>query len=64
MTGLMDPTATKLPLVSRKDRPRVSGRARLSLAERQLDNKETEGLVCLTCLKRFSNCQNLRRHLR
>ena len=37
---------------------------KLSLAERQLDNNETEGLVCLTCLKRFSNCQNLRRHLR
>ena len=39
-------------------------RERLSLAEKQLDNNETEGLVCLTCLKRFSNCQNLRRHLR
>ena len=37
---------------------------KLSLAERQLDNNETEGLVCMTCLKRFSNCQNLRRHLR
>ena len=37
---------------------------RFSLAEKQLDNNETEGLVCLTCLKRFSNCQNLRRHLR
>lgn len=37
---------------------------KLSLAEKQLDNNETESLVCLTCLKRFSNCQNLRRHLR
>ena len=37
---------------------------KLSLAEKQLDNNETQGLVCLTCLKRFSNCQNLRRHLR
>ena len=47
---------SKLNLVTLKDR--------LSLAEKQLDNNETEGLVCLTCLKRFSNCQNLRRHLR
>ncbi len=37
---------------------------RLSLAEKQLDNNETENLLCQTCLKRFSNCQNLRRHLR
>jgi len=37
---------------------------RLSLAEKQLDNNETENLICQTCLKRFSNCQNLRRHLR
>ena len=37
---------------------------RLSLAEKQLDNNDTESLVCMTCLKRFSNCQNLRRHLR
>ena len=42
----------------------VSLKDRLSLAEKQLDNNETEGLICLTCLKRFSNCQNLRRHLR
>ncbi|XP_059093245.1 zinc finger and BTB domain-containing protein 41-like [Tigriopus californicus] len=42
----------------------VSKHDRLSLAEKQLDNNETEGLICLTCLKRFSNCQNLRRHLR
>ncbi|QQP56488.1 Zinc finger protein 234like, partial [Caligus rogercresseyi] len=42
----------------------VSLKDRLSLAEKQLDNNETEDLVCLTCLKRFSNCQNLRRHLR
>jgi uncharacterized Zn-finger protein len=46
------------------NRPRVSQKDRLSLAEKQLDNNETEGLICLTCLKRFSNCQNLRRHLR
>ena len=37
---------------------------RLSLAEKQLDNNDTESLLCMTCLKRFSNCQNLRRHLR
>ncbi len=37
---------------------------KLSLAEKQLDDNETEGLMCLTCLKRFSNCQNLRRHLK
>ena len=37
---------------------------RLSLAERQLDNNDTNNLSCLTCLKRFANCQNLRRHLR
>ena len=37
---------------------------RLSLAEKQLDNNDTDSLVCMTCLKRFSNCQNLRRHLR
>jgi uncharacterized Zn-finger protein len=42
----------------------VSLKDRLSLAEKQLDNNETEGLICMTCLKRFSNCQNLRRHLR
>ena len=42
----------------------VTLKDRLSLAEKQLDNNETEGLICLTCLKRFSNCQNLRRHLR
>ena len=42
----------------------VTAKDRLSLAEKQLDNNETEGLICLTCLKRFSNCQNLRRHLR
>ena len=42
----------------------ISRKDRLSLAEKQLDNNETEGLICLTCLKRFSNCQNLRRHLR
>ena len=37
---------------------------KLSLAEKQLDNNDTGSLVCMTCLKRFSNCQNLRRHLR
>ena len=42
----------------------ITAKDRLSLAEKQLDNNETEGLICLTCLKRFSNCQNLRRHLR
>ncbi|CAB4069564.1 unnamed protein product [Lepeophtheirus salmonis] len=35
-----------------------------SRKKKQLDNNETEDLICLTCLKRFSNCQNLRRHLR
>jgi hypothetical protein len=47
-----------------KRRHAVTAKDRLSLAEKQLDNNETEGLICLTCLKRFSNCQNLRRHLR
>ena len=54
----------KSGLPHKKRTPLVSVKDRLSLAEKQLDNNETEGLICLTCLKRFSNCQNLRRHLR
>jgi len=38
-------------------------KTRQTLAEEQLENNKGE-LVCLTCLKRFSNVQNLRRHLR
>lgn len=37
---------------------------RQSLAEDQLENNRRGELVCLTCLKKFSNIQNLRRHLR
>ena len=40
---------------------RITKKDRLSLAEKQLDSNETQDLICLTCLKRFSNCQNLRR---
>ena len=42
---------------------RLLARTRLSLAEQQLESGRQE-LVCLTCLRRFSNMQNLRRHLR
>ena len=42
----------------------ILARTRLSLAEKQLDGSDSEDLVCLTCLKKFSNIQNLRRHLR
>ena len=68
-TGFWSVRAKRQPDVSTEtatDRPSPSAlaRSRLSLAERQLDNNETEELMCLTCLKKFSNCQNLRRHLR
>ena len=46
--------------VSRK----MFAKTRQSLAEEQLENNSKGELVCLTCLKRFSNIQNLRRHLR
>ena len=45
-----------------KPSPLSLAKSRLSLAEKQLDSNETEELMCLTCLKKFSNCQNLRRH--
>ena len=35
-------------------------KTRMTLAENQLENNEQGDLVCLTCLKRFSNVQNLR----
>jgi uncharacterized Zn-finger protein len=43
---------------------RLLARTRLSLAAQQLESGRQEQLVCLTCLRRFSNMQNLRRHLR
>jgi len=39
-------------------------KTRQNLAEEQLENNSKGQLVCLTCLKRFSNIQNLKRHLR
>merc|ERR1719427_2345700 len=39
-------------------------KTRQTLAEEQLVNNNKGELVCLTCLRRFSNIQNLRRHLR
>ena len=39
-------------------------KTRQTLAEEQLENNSKGELVCLTCLQRFSNIQNLRRHLR
>ena len=48
----------------RREMKTILARTRLSLAEKQLDTGEAEDLVCLTCLKKFSNIQNLRRHLR
>ena len=57
-------TSRPKKVASKKRTVSITVRDRLSLAEKQLDNNETEGLICLTCLKRFSNCQNLRRHLR
>ena len=42
--------------VSRKQRAKT----RHSLAEDQLENNRKGELVCLTCLKKFSNIQNLR----
>merc|ERR1712142_1056069 len=43
----------------------ILARTRLTLAEKQLDTRgEADDLVCLTCLRKFSNVQNLRRHLR
>ena len=35
-------------------------RTRQSLAEDQLENNKKGDLVCLTCLKKFANIQNLR----
>ena len=43
---------------------RQCAKTRTTLAENQLENNERGELVCLTCLKQFSNVQNLRRHLR
>jgi len=43
---------------------KLFAKTRQTLAEEQLDNNSKGELVCLTCLKRFSNIQNLRRHLR
>ena len=43
---------------------RQCAKTRTTLAENQLENNEKGELVCLTCLKQFSNVQNLRRHLR
>lgn len=48
----------------RREMKTILARTRLSLAEKQLDTGDSEDLVCLTCLKKFSNIQNLRRHLR
>ena len=42
--------------VSRKQ----CAKTRQSLAEDQLENNRKGELVCLTCLKKFSNIQNLR----
>ena len=42
--------------VSRKQ----CAKTRHSLAEDQLENNRKGELVCLTCLKKFSNIQNLR----
>ena len=39
---------------------RQCAKTRLSLAEDQLENNRKGELVCLTCLKKFSNIQNLR----
>ena len=43
---------------------KLFAKTRQTLAEEQLENNDKGELVCLTCLKRFSNIQNLRRHLR
>eukprot|EP00090_Calanus_glacialis_P040307 TRINITY_DN7025_c0_g1_i2.p1 TRINITY_DN7025_c0_g1~~TRINITY_DN7025_c0_g1_i2.p1 ORF type:complete len:631 (+),score=152.48 TRINITY_DN7025_c0_g1_i2:29-1921(+) len=43
---------------------KLFAKTRQTLAEEQLENNSKGELVCLTCLKRFSNIQNLRRHLR
>ena len=61
---LKNRTKPQIDIQEKRSTHSVSLKDRLSLAEKQLDNNETEGLICLTCLKRFSNCQNLRRHLR
>jgi len=47
-----------------RDSLKLCSKTRLSLAENQLDNNQKGQLTCLTCLKQFSNIQNLRRHLR
>ena len=39
---------------------RQCAKTRQSLAEDQLENNRKGELVCLTCLKKFSNIQNLR----
>ena len=39
---------------------RLCSETRISLAEDQLENNKKGQLVCLTCLKPFSNIQNLR----
>ena len=39
-------------------------KTRNALAEEQLENNSKGELACLTCLKTFSNIQNLRRHLK
>merc|ERR1719186_524890 len=43
---------------------KMFAKTRQSLAEEQLENNSKGELVCLTCHNRFSNIQNLRRHLR
>ena len=48
----------------RREMRTLLAKTRLSLAEKQLDSCDSDDLVCLTCLKKFSNIQNLRRHLR
>ena len=48
----------------RREMRTLLAKTRLSLAEKQLDGGDSDDLVCLTCLKKFSNIQNLRRHLR
>jgi len=52
--------ATSPEKITRKE----FAKTRQTLAEEQLVNNNKGELVCLTCLRRFSNIQNLRRHLR
>ena len=42
----------------------VLARTRRCLAQEQLETSSGQQLACLTCLKKFANLQNLKRHLR